>query len=87
PFDQYLRGNDNVLTAQQLRGYSLFKENKCATCHVGKTLGGQSFEPLGLKKDFAFSNITNADLGVFNITKNERDRFRQKVPTLRNISE
>lgn len=87
PFDQYLRGNDNALTAQQLRGYSLFKENKCATCHVGKTLGGQSFEPLGLKKDFAFSNITNADLGVFNITKNERDRFRQKVPTLRNISE
>ncbi|MTC29208.1 cytochrome-c peroxidase, partial [Providencia alcalifaciens] len=56
-------------------------DNKCATCHVGKTLGGQSFEPLGLKKDFAFSNITNADLGVFNITKNERDRFRQKVPT------
>lgn len=87
PFDQYLRGDNNALTAQQLRGYSLFKENKCATCHVGKTLGGQSFEPLGLKKDFAFSNITNADLGVFNITKNEGDRFRQKVPTLRNISE
>lgn len=50
-------------------------------------MGGQSFEPLGLKKDYPFGDITSADLGAFNVTKNERDRFRQKVPTLRNVSE
>ncbi|MEA7585960.1 hypothetical protein ONO39_25195, partial [Salmonella enterica subsp. enterica serovar Anatum] len=41
-------------------GYQLFKENKCATCHGGIILGGRSFEPLGLKRDFNFGEITAA---------------------------
>ncbi|MEA7595365.1 hypothetical protein ONR49_26255, partial [Salmonella enterica subsp. enterica serovar Virginia] len=41
----------------------LFKENKCATCHGGIILGGRSFEPLGLKRDFNFGEITAADIG------------------------
>lgn len=86
PFDNYLRGDENALTAQQKRGYQLFKENKCATCHTGKILGGRSFEPLGLKKDFGFGEVTSADIGRMNVTKDVRDRLRQKVPTLRNIA-
>lgn len=86
PFDRYLRGDDKALTAQQLHGYQLFKDNKCATCHTGKILGGQAFEPLGLKQDFAFGHVTSADIGRLNVTQGERDRFRQKVPTLRNVA-
>lgn len=86
PFDKYLRGDDSALTAQQKHGYELFKENKCATCHGGMILGGRSFEPLGLKKEFGFGEITAADIGRMNVTKEERDRLRQKVPTLRNVS-
>lgn len=86
PFDKYLRGDDNAITAQQKRGYQLFKENKCATCHTGKILGGRSFEPLGLKKDFGFGEVTAADIGRMNVTKEVRDRLRQKVPTLRNVA-
>lgn len=87
PFDKYLRGDDNALTAQQKHGYQLFKENKCATCHTGKILGGRSFEPLGLKKDFSFGEVTAADIGRMNVTKEVRDRLRQKVPTLRNVDQ
>lgn len=85
PFDKYLRGDDNALTARQKRGYQLFKDNKCATCHTGKILGGRSYEPLGLKKEFGFGEITAADIGRMNVTNEVRDRLRQKVPTLRNV--
>lgn len=86
PFDNWLRGDENALTVQQKHGYELFKENKCATCHGGVILGGRSFEPLGLKKDFEFGELSPADIGRMNVTSNERDKLRQKVPTLRNIA-
>lgn len=50
-FDAYLRGKKTALNAVELRGYELFKTNRCATCHVGQNLGGQSFEMMGLKGD------------------------------------
>lgn len=31
-------------------------------------------------------NVTSADIGRLNVTQGERDRFRQKVPTLRNVA-
>lgn len=34
PFDKYMRGNSNAMTAQQIRGFNLFAgKAKCATCH------------------------------------------------------
>ena len=51
-----------------------------------RILGGRSFEPLGLKKDFNFGEITAADIGRMNVTKEERDKLRQKVPGLRNVA-
>ncbi|WP_413508279.1 cytochrome-c peroxidase [Serratia proteamaculans] len=86
PFDNWLRGDENAMTMQQKRGYQLFKDNKCATCHGGTILGGQSFEPLGLKHDFNFGEITAADIGRMNVTGETRDRLRQKVPGLRNVA-
>ena len=38
-FDQYLRGKQDILTADEKAGYGLFKAN-CASCHVGPALGG-----------------------------------------------
>ncbi|MDR6619628.1 cytochrome c peroxidase [Klebsiella sp. 1400] len=86
PFDNWLRGDEGALTAQQKHGYQLFKDNKCATCHGGIILGGRSFEPLGLKRDFDFGEITAADIGRMNVTKQVRDKLRQKVPGLRNVA-
>lgn len=86
PFDKWLRGDKAALSKEQERGYALFVENKCATCHSGVLLGGTSFEPLGLKKEFNFGEIADADVGRMNVTNNPRDRLRQKVPTLRNVA-
>ena len=86
-FDQYLRGNNEILTANEKAGYDLFKDN-CASCHVGPALGGLSFEKMGVKQDYfklRGGQLTEADNGRFNVTKQEKDRHFFKVPVLRNI--
>jgi len=86
-FDQYLRGNENSLNANEKAGYALFKDN-CASCHAGPALGGLSFEKMGAKRDYFHRRggpVTETDLGRYNITHDEDDRHVFKVPTLRNI--
>jgi len=86
-FDQYLRGNATILTADEKAGYDLFKEN-CTSCHVGVTFGGLSFEKMGVKKDYfklRGGQLTEVDNGRFNVTKLEKDRHFFKVPVLRNV--
>ena len=88
-FDQYLRGNDEALTAEELEGYALFKKYNCATCHVGVNLGGESYELKGLRRHyFADRNteLTAEDDGRYKVTQDERDRHRFKVPGLRNVA-
>ena len=87
-FDKWLRGDDSALTAEELSGYELFKQYDCATCHVGKNLGGQSYELMGLRRHYFAERgleMTNEDNGRYKETQNERDRHRFKVPGLRNI--
>lgn len=87
-FDRHLAGDEIALTDEEKKGYQLFKDYRCATCHVGRLLGGQSFEKMGLKADYFGDrgNVGTADFGRFNVTGKEEDRFRLKVPTLRNIA-
>lgn len=86
-FDQYLRGDKNILSAQEKNGYHLFKIN-CASCHFGPTLGGMSYEKMGRKKDYFVMRggpLTQADNGRYNVTNEDKDKHFFKVPNLRNI--
>ena len=88
-FDQYLLGNDDALTAEEKQGHKLFTENRCATCHAGEIMGGKSYEKMGRHADyFAMrgGEVTEADHGRFNHSKRDKDKFKFKVPTLRNIA-
>ncbi len=87
-FDKWLLGDNEALTAEQLRGYELFKENSCATCHVGVNLGGESYELMGLRRHYFEERgmeLTEEDNGRYKQTQQERDRHRFKVPGLRNV--
>ena len=93
PFDLYLKGDKNAMTAEQIEGYELFKEYKCATCHAGVNMGGLSYELMGQRADYfkdrevnAKSGLTDSDNGRWAQTKVERDRYRFKTPSLRNIA-
>ncbi len=88
-FDKYLKGDESAISDDAKEGYRLFKENSCATCHVGQAMGGQSFEYMGVVLDYFADRggvVTEADNGLYNVTKKESDRHKFKVPLLRNIA-
>lgn len=87
-FDDYLRGDDGALSEQELAGMHAFVEVGCTGCHQGPAMGGTMFQKMGLVRDYFASRggeLTDADLGRFNHTGEERDRHQFKVPTLRNV--
>jgi cytochrome c peroxidase len=87
-FDQFLRGDDAALTADEKEGYRKFKSYGCTSCHQGVNVGGNMFETLGTMADYFADRgtITKADHGRFNVTGREEDRYVFKVPGLRNVA-
>ena len=86
-FDGYLRGDDAALSADERKGYELFKSYGCASCHQGANVGGNMFEKFGFLGDYFADrgHLTSADLGRFNVTGREVDRNVFKVPSLRMV--
>jgi cytochrome c peroxidase len=80
-FDKFLAGEKTALDDQEKRGLNKFVTLGCTTCHNGPAVGGSSFQKLGLVK--AFPN--EKDLGRFDVTKDEGDRLKFRVPSLRNV--
>jgi cytochrome c peroxidase len=86
PFDRYLRGDQQALTPQALAGWHLFKEIGCVSCHQGMNVGGNMYAKLGVMGDyFKGRQLQLADYGLYNQTHQEADKFKFKVPSLRNV--
>lgn len=88
-FDDYLQGDKNAITPQEKEGYALFKSVGCTACHNGVNVGGGMYMKMGLVQDYFKDHrkgkLQKADLGRYNVTKQESDKHVFKVPTLRNI--
>ncbi|MDH3603326.1 MAG: cytochrome B6, partial [Candidatus Tectomicrobia bacterium] len=87
-FDRYLQGNANAITADEKKGYALFKSYGCIACHQGANVGGNMFQRFGVMGNYFEDRgrITKADYGRYNITGREEDRFVFRVPSLRNVA-
>lgn len=88
-FDKYLKGDAGALAATERRGYALFTDTGCATCHSGVLLGGGSYELMGRRADYFKARggaVTEADRGRINASKADKDLHKFKVPTLRNVA-
>ena len=88
PFDDFLRGDSEALDDRQLAGLEAFIDTGCTTCHGGKILSHDDYQKMGLVHDYFAdrgTEITDADLGRYNVTGDEDDRHFFKVPTLRNV--
>ncbi len=81
-FDEFLKGNDRALTATELTGLGHFLEIGCTTCHSGALIGAGTFQKVGLVNPY--ENTT--DLGRFDVSKDESDKLKFKVPSLRNVA-
>ena len=86
-FDRYLLGEENAITEQEKAGYRLFKSYGCAACHQGVNVGGNMFQKIGIMRDYFIDRkTTDADLGRYNVTKQEADKYVFRVPSLRNVA-
>lgn len=87
PFDRYLRGELGAMRAPAIEGYRRFRDYGCISCHQGVLLGGNMYQKFGVLGDyFAGRKPSTADLGRYNVTGREEDRYVFKVPSLRNVA-
>lgn len=80
-FDKYIQGDSSALRAEEIEGLELFKEIGCSICHHGVNLGGNLYARFGV-----LGRAYTKELGKYNVTKDEKDRYVFKVPSLRNIA-
>ncbi|MCF0057046.1 cytochrome-c peroxidase [Dyadobacter sp. CY356] len=96
PFDQYMRGNRNALTENQISGFNLFMgKAQCATCHFAPLFNGlipplyklTEFEILGTTKTDNLEKPENdPDEGRFNFRPIKFYKGAFKTPTVRNAA-
>ena len=86
PFDLFLKGDGNGLSAIQKQGLALFIDKGCASCHNGINVGGGMYAPFGVAEKPGAEFLPPADKGRFMVTKTPSDEYVFKVPTLRNIA-
>lgn len=88
PFDRFLRGDPQAISAEARKGWDLFQVVGCTTCHQGVNAGGNMFQRMGIEADYFDEEeaLDPSSLGRFNVTGDERDRYRFKVPSLRNVA-
>lgn len=86
-FDAFLQGDDAALTPRERSGLQTFVNVGCAGCHNGALLGGNTMQKFGLVKDYwVATGSPKPDLGRFNATKQDGDRYVFRVAMLRNVA-
>ena len=79
-FDKYRRNESGgTLSQDELEGYAIFNQ-KCVSCHATDIFTDNSFRNNGLP-----INPSVNDVGRYRVTELEQDRYKFKVPSLRNI--
>lgn len=80
PFDRFVNGDDDALTAIQTEGLELFFERaKCFVCHHGAMFSSYQFMVTGVPQPGADDTGRERHTGV------PSDRYAFRVPSLRNV--
>ena len=78
-YDKYLRKEGVQFNEDEKQGLALFKQ-KCASCHAGELFTDHSYRNNGLTIQGSM------DVGRNRITDNPADKYKFKVPSLRNVA-
>jgi cytochrome c peroxidase len=93
-FDEYMRGNQDALSKQELSGFNLFMgKAKCATCHFVPLFNGvtppryveSETEVPGVPVSLDDSTL-DPDPGYYAVIGVDSYKYAFKVPTIRNIN-
>lgn len=94
-FDEYLKGDADALSDNELAGLQVFINQGCVACHAGPALGGQMMARFGMVESYweatrDFITIDQPtmpmDVGRFAVTQDMDDLYVFKAPSLRNIT-
>lgn len=77
-YDKVMRNEGETFTPEESQGYALFRQ-KCASCHKEPLFTDLSFRNNGLAPN------EESDEGRALVSVDQNDRFRFKVPSLRNL--
>ena len=79
PFDAYMQGDDPLaISASAKRGWDLFRgKAQCISCHSGPNFSDGRFHDIG---------VDDGDEGRIAVTGKDRDRFKFKTPTVRDVT-
>lgn len=82
PIDAFQAGNHAAMTTTERQGFWLFESRGgCWKCHSGVNYSDELFHNTGV----SFGS-KNRDVGRFEVTKKDADRFAFKTPTLRGVA-
>lgn len=98
PFDRFLRGERKAMSKSARQGMRIFykgvkkggrKQTTCSSCHSGSFQTDHEFHAIampqiGAGKGDGFDG--HEDFGRERVSKNIRDRYKFRTPTLRNIA-
>lgn len=85
PFDRWLNGEPQAMSASAQRGFALFTDSSkgnCAACHTAPTFSDDGFHNLGLKSFAA----AEPDLGRYNERRIASVKGAFKTPQLRDVA-
>lgn len=80
-YDRYRAGNPTAMTAQEIKGWELFKKHNCSSCHGGFNFTDDRFTNIGVGMDKA-----DPDPGRYGITHYPSQWGAFKIPTLRDVA-
>ena len=87
PFDAYLGGDRNALSARARAGLAKFIDTGCTACHNGVGVGGGMYQKFGVVEDYWQATGSDPiDKGRADVTKDPADLYVFRVASLRNVA-
>ena len=95
PFDRYLGGDTDAISAEAIAGSKTFESVGCPACHMGPAFAGPTLPegtgffqkfPTYRDNDYVQKYDLEADTGRHDATGDESHKHMWRVPTLRNVA-
>jgi cytochrome c peroxidase len=86
-FDQYIKGNKDILTEDEKAGAVLFfGKGKCSSCHSGELFSDFQYHSIGTPQGYFGPHTRHRDIGRAGVTNKSKDMYKFRTPPLIEVS-
>ena len=86
-FDPPHKGHLYISLEAKKGALIFYGKGKCVACHAGPLMSDFNYHNVGIPDNGPGFDGKGKDYGRFNVTGNEKDKYRFRTPPLRNVSE